>query len=167
MAHESRDDNCHSPAAVLNWQRGMQPAPELIYHAFSAIGETRVLNKAGYAKFRHFLLYGEQGLAGSETLINIFQDTLAIEYGDYPLSKYSVEWQQDDRHLLRVGNPRLYQNPYQIPQPSLWEPGEVEWHVVIRVSPSGRRHKRKGHIFVIQPPLLAFEDGTLDSKEEA
>jgi hypothetical protein len=52
----ARDDNCHSPAQVLGWQRGMQPEPELIYRAFSAIGETRVLNKAGYAKFRNFLL---------------------------------------------------------------------------------------------------------------
>jgi hypothetical protein len=84
MAHEQRNDNCHSPAAVLNWQCGMQPAPELIYRAFSAIGETRVLNKAGYAKFRNFLLYGEQGLAGQETLVNIFQDTLTLEYGEYP-----------------------------------------------------------------------------------
>jgi len=86
LAHENHDDHCHSPATVLNWQRGMQPAPELIYRAFSAIGETRVLNKAGYAKFRNFLLYGEQGLAGYETLVNIFQDTLTLEYGDSPLS---------------------------------------------------------------------------------
>ena len=107
MAHENRDDNCHSPASVLGWVKGMQPELALIYRAFSAIGETRVLNKAGYAKFRHFLLYGEQGLAGCETLITIFQDTLTLEYGDYPLSKYSVEWQPNDRHLLRVGNPRL------------------------------------------------------------
>ena len=120
MAHENRDDNCHSPAAVLNWQRGMQPMPELIYRAFWAIGETCVLNKAEYAKFRNFLLYGEQGLAGCETLMNIFEDTLTIEYGDYPLSKYSIEWQPDDRHLLRVGNPRLYTHPYQSPQLPLW-----------------------------------------------
>lgn len=71
MAHEAREDNCHSPAAVLGWVKGMQPETERIYQAFSAIGETRVLNKAGYAKFRNFLLYGEQGLAGRETLINI------------------------------------------------------------------------------------------------
>jgi putative transposase len=158
MAHESRDDNCHSPAAVLNWQRGMQPATELIYHAFSAIGETRVLNKAGYARFRNFLLYGEQGLAGCETLVNIFQDTLALEYGDYPLSKYSVEWQPDDKHLLRVGNPRIYQHPYQSPQLPLWSPGEVEWHVIIRIDSKGHRRKRKGRVFVVQPPLLI--DGT-------
>ena len=160
MAHEQRDDDCHSPAAVMNWQRGMQPAPELIYRAFSAIGETRVLNKAGYAKFRNFLLYGEQGLAGRETLINTFQDTLAIEYGDYPLSKYSVEWQQDDRHLFRVGNPRLYQNPYQIPQLSLWEPGEVEWHVMIRCEQKAHRRRRVVRSFTIQLPLPLANEGT-------
>jgi len=76
-------------------------------------------------------LYGEQGLAGQETLVNIFQDTLTLEYGEYSLSKYSVEWQPDDRHVFRVGNPRLYQHPYQTPQLPLWEPGEVEWHVII------------------------------------
>ncbi len=117
-----------------------------------------MLNKAGYVKFRNFLLYGEQGLAGHETLINIFQDTLAIEFGEYPLSKYSVEWQPDDRHLLRVGNPRLYQHPYQTPQLSLWEPSEVEWHVIIRCESKTRRRKRTTHIVVMQPPLLP--DGT-------
>ena len=50
MAHEEREDNCHSPAQVLGWQRGMQPELELIYRTFSAVGETRVLNKAGYAR---------------------------------------------------------------------------------------------------------------------
>ncbi len=157
MAHENRDDNCHSPAAVLGWVKGMQPAPELIYRAFSAIGERRVLNKAGYAKFRNFLLYGEQGLAGRETLVNIFQDTLTLEYGDYRLSKYSVEW---DRHLLRVGNPRLYQNPYQIPQLPQRELGEVEWHVIIRCESKSHRKRRIVRSFVVQL-LLSFEkDGT-------
>jgi transposase InsO family protein len=160
MAHEKRNDNCHSPAAVLNWQRGMQPTPELIYRAFSALGETRVLNKAGYAKFRNFLLYGELGLAGQETLVNIFQDTLTLEYGEYPLSKYSVEWQPDDKHLLRVGNPRLYAHPYQLPQLPLWEPSAVEWHVIIRCEPKPQRKRRVVRSFVIQLSLVFEGDGT-------
>jgi len=82
FAHEKRDDGCHSPAAVLQWIKGMQPAPELIYRAFSAMCETRKLNRAGYAKFRNFLLYGERGLAGEETSIYIFQDLLTLEYED-------------------------------------------------------------------------------------
>lgn len=154
MAHEAREDNCHSPAAVLGWVKGMQPEPERIYRAFAAIGETRVLNKAGYAKFRNFLLYGEQGLAGRETLINIFQNTLTVEYEDSPLTKYSVEWQPDDRHLLRVGNPRLYHHPYQSPQLLLWDTTEVEWHVIIRCEQKGHRRRRIAQSFVIQFPLF-------------
>jgi len=160
MAHEQRNDNCHSPAAVLNWQRGMQPTPERIYRVFSAIGETRVLNKAGYAKFRNFLLYGELGLAGQETLVNIFQETLALEYGEYSLSKYSVEWQPDEKHLLRVGNPRLYAHPYQSPQLPLWEAGEVTWHVIIRCEPKLPRERRVVRPFVIQLSLVFEGDGT-------
>jgi putative transposase len=158
LAHEKRDDGCHSPAAVLGWVKGMQPEPDLVYRAFEAICETRTLTKAGYARFRNFLLYGEQGLAGKKTLVNIFQDVLTLEYGDHPLSRYSVEWQPDDHHLLRVGNPRLYDHPYQNPQLPLWEPGEVEWFVIIRAAAPARRHRKKGHIVLIQPPL--FADGT-------
>jgi hypothetical protein len=135
----------------------MQPEPDLVYRAFEAICETRTLTKAGYVRFRNFLLYGERGLAGNKTLVNIFQDTLTLEYGEYPLSRYSVEWQPDDRHLLRVGNPRLYDHPYQSPQLPLWEPGEVEWFVIIRNAPPLRRRKRRGRIVLIQPPLWANE----------
>lgn len=159
MAHEKRDDGCHSPAAVLGWVKGMQPEPDLIYCAFEAICETRTLTKASYARFRNILLYGEQGLAGKKVLINIFQDVLTLEYGDYPLSRYSVEWQPDDRHLLRVGNPRLYDHPYQSSQMPLWEPGEVEWYVIIRADPPMRRRKNRGRTVLIQPPL--WEDSAL------
>ncbi len=127
---------------------------------FSAICETRTLTSAGYARFRDFLLYGERGLAGKKVLINIFQDTLALEYGQYPLAKYSVEWQPDDKHLRRVGNPRLYDHPYQSPQLELWSLEAVEWFVIIRAAPYGSRPRRKRahRILVMQPPLLT--DGT-------
>jgi hypothetical protein len=157
MAHEKREDGCHSPASVLGWVKGMQPEPDQIYRVFEAICETRTLTKAGYAKFRNFLLYGEQGLAGKKTLINIFQDVLTLEYGEHPLSRYSVEWQPDDTHLLRVGNARLYDHPYQSPQLPLWNPGEVEWHLIIRTHPKAHHRRRAGRIFVIQPPLFGEE----------
>ena len=114
----------------------------------------------GYAKFRNFLLYGEQGLAGKKMLVNIFQDTLTLEYGEYPLSRYSVEWQPDDTHLLRVGNLRLYDHPYSSPQLPLWEPGEVEWHVILRCDPPAGRRKQKGHVFMLQLSLPFEETGT-------
>lgn len=89
FAHEQREDGRHSPAEVLGWVTGKQFEPDYVYRAFSAIGETRSLTKAGYACFRDYLLYGERGLAGNKVLISIFQDTLALEYGEHPLAKTS------------------------------------------------------------------------------
>ena len=156
LAHEKREDGRHSPAEVLGWVTGKQSEPDYMYRAFSAICETRTFTKAGYARFRDFLLYGERALAGKQALINIFQDTLALEYGEHPLAKYSVEWQPDDKHLLRIGNPRLYDHPYQSAQLELWLPNQVEWFVIIRATPYGSRPRRKrsAHLLVMQLPLL-------------
>ena len=79
------------------------------------------------------------------------------------MSEVSDEYVQfllEDRHLLRVGNPRLYQTPYQSPQLPLWEPNEVEWHVTIRCEQKARRRKRSVRSFVLQPPLDLEGSGT-------
>jgi hypothetical protein len=93
FAHEQREDGRHSPAEVLGWVAGKQFEPDYMYRAFSAICETRTLTKAGYVRFRDFLLYGERSLAGNKALINIFQDTLALE-------TESIHWQ----NILWSGN---------------------------------------------------------------
>ena len=54
-----------------------------------------------------------------------------------------------------MGNPCLYDHPYQSPQLPLWEPSEVEWYVIIRDSPPVRRRKPRGRIVLIQPPRWA------------
>ena len=100
----------------------------------------------------------ERALAGEITQVNIFQDFLTLEYEQEKLSRYSVEWQPDERHLARVGNPRFYRHPYQSPQQELWQPGEVEWFVIIRNAPPVRRRKRKSRLVVMQLSLLL--DGT-------
>ncbi len=161
FAHEQREDGRHSPAEVLGWVAGKQFEPDYMYRAFSAICETRTLTKAGYVRFRNFLLYGERGLAGSKALINIFQDTLALEYGEHPLAKYSVEWKSDDKGLQRVGNPRLYDHPYQSPQLELWSSSEVEWFVIIQANPYGSRPRRKkSRLVFLQISLFLESDGT-------
>ena len=161
FAHEQREDGCHSPAAVLGWVKGMQPEPELVYRAFSAICETRIITKAGYVKFREYLLYGERGLAGERALIKSSRNPHPGIPGK-PLSRYSVEWQPDDKHLLRVGNPRLYDHPYQSPQLPLWEDAAVEWYLILRADPYGQRRKKKRLVF-LQMPLFRENDGIVRS----
>jgi len=159
MAHEKRDDGCHSPAAVLQWIKGTEVAPEVVYQAFSGLCETRRLNKAGYVRFRNFLLYGERNLAGETVQVDIFQDVLTLDYHQERLSRYSVEWQPDDSHFRRVGNPHLYEHRYQSAQLELWKPGEVEWFVIIRDTPRSRRPRRTGRIWLFnrRSSLMARE----------
>ena len=86
--------------------------------------------------------------------LDIFQDVLTLDYNQERLSRYSVEWAPDDHNFTRVGYPRLYDHRYQSAQLELWQPGEVEWFVIIRDQPRSRRRKRKSRILVIQPPLF-------------
>jgi hypothetical protein len=51
-----------------------------MYRAFSAPGVTQTHAIRCYAHFCDFLLYGEQNVAGEKVHINIFQETLAVEY---------------------------------------------------------------------------------------
>jgi hypothetical protein len=103
--------------------------------------------------FRSRIHTGERNLAGETVLVDIFQDVLTLDYHQERLSRYSVEWQPDDRHLARVGYPRLYQHRYQSSQLELWQPGEVEWFVIIRDWAPVRRRRGRSRIVVIQPSL--------------
>lgn len=151
----------HSPAAVLGWVKGMQPAPELISRAFSAVGETHTITKAGYVRFRDYPLYGERNLAGERALVNLFQDVLTLEYQEQPLARYSVKWQPDEKHLRRAGNARLYEHPYQSTQLPLWPEGTVEWFLILRADLYGSRPRRKKKRLVfLQVPLLPEHEGT-------
>ena len=119
----------------------------------------RTMTSAGYVRFRDYLLYGEQNLAGERALVNLFQDILTLEYQEQLLSRYSVEWQPDEKHLRRVGNPRLYHHPYQSGQLELWPTGSVEWYLILRAQPYGPRRKEKRLVF-LQLPLLEDSGGT-------
>ncbi len=78
-----------------------------------------------------------------------------LEYREHPLAKYSVEWQPDDKHLRRIGNPRLSDHPYQSPQLELWTPDQVAWFVIMQARPYGSRSRRKrtAPILLMQLPL--------------
>ena len=111
--------------------------------------------------FRDYLLYGEQNLAGERALVNLFQDVLTLEYEEQPLSRYSVEWQPDEKHLRRAGNPRLYDHSYRSAQLPLWPEGTVEWYLILRAAPYGSRPRRaKNRLVFLQIPLSVENDGT-------
>src|SRR5579871_4183165 len=71
-AHRERQDNRQSPAEVLGWVSGVVRTPEQLHRIFYATRFGRWLDKAGYVRFRHWRLYGEQGLARQQVAVWLY-----------------------------------------------------------------------------------------------
>src|SRR4051794_13550857 len=79
-AHREREDERHSPAEVLGWIHGRHYTPEELHRIFYATRFGRVLNRAGYVRFRHWRLYGERGLAGDAVAVWLYGEHLTIAF---------------------------------------------------------------------------------------
>jgi len=139
-AHREREDDRHSPAEVLGWVHGRQYTPEELHRVFYATRFGRILNRAGYVRFRHWRLYGERGLAGEAVAVWLYGEHLTVAFADEALAQYGVTYQPNQRHLATVTHERLFETPYQSPQLPLWEPQPGDWLTVIRVTPYAQRH---------------------------
>jgi hypothetical protein len=73
---------------------------------------TRYLDKHGFLRFSNWKFYGERGLAHQPVAVWVYEGTLKIEYQATTLSKYTVELQEDHRHVREVSNPRLADTPF-------------------------------------------------------
>lgn len=62
----------------------------------------------GYTRFRHWRVYGEEALAGSEAALWLAAKSLTlIEHDGEPLSRYEVRVKAATGQLRSVGRPRL------------------------------------------------------------
>ena len=59
----------------------------------------RILDKAGYVRFRCWRLYGEAGLARRPAAVWLYRETLTVEFADQPIAQYSVAYQPGDTIL--------------------------------------------------------------------
>jgi hypothetical protein len=91
-AHRERDDNRRSPAAVLGWVTGTTYTAEDLHRIFYTTRFGRRLDKLGYARFRRWRLYGEQGVAGDQAALWLYGDLLTLEFADAPLAQYLVTY---------------------------------------------------------------------------
>ena len=152
--HRQRDDLRHSPAEVLGWVTGKMRTPEQLHRIFYATRFLRSLDRFGYARFRRWKLYAEEGLARRQTVLWLYGDTLTLEYENAPLSQYTVDYQPDKKHFRRVKDSRHFETPYRSPQQPLWEPEIIEWHPAQRLPDYAPRRSRRHHTRYVQPPLL-------------
>lgn len=154
FAHQHRPEDRRSPAAVLHTVCGCLFRPEDLHRIFYTTRFGRVLDRAGYIRFRRWRVYGERGLPGAPVAVWLYAEHLTLVYQDEPLAQYRVTYQPDRRRLATVTEERRFETPHRSPQPPLWAWGDDEWLRVVRLPAYAPRRPRREA--ARQTPLFAL-----------
>jgi putative transposase len=151
-AFRERKDGRRSPQDVLRGVLARTYPEQVLDRILYATQFTRHLNKSGYIRFRDWRFYAEAGLAKKPVTVWIYTSTLKMEYQGNDLALYTVAWEEDNKHLKEISNPRLIQTRYQSPQLTLFELGPDDWLLFKKV-PAYAPRKRRKRGAIIQLPL--------------
>ena len=129
-AHQHRKQGRRAPSEVLAWVRTPRFREEDLARAFFSARHTRTLDGLGYLVLQRFRLYAEEGLAGTEVAVWVAEDSLTVEYGGEPLSRYEVECTPaagvgSVGRLRRVKGHTLFETSVVLPQLRLFDLGEA------------------------------------------
>ncbi len=158
-AHQHRADGLHSPEEVLGGAAGRRIDEPTLHRAFFTVRFGRVLGAEGYARFRHWRIYGERGLAGRAVGLWLYGPQLTLEYREEPLAQYRVTYAPGKRRFKAVILHRLFETPFHSPQPWLFPLDGAQWVKAWRVPEYAAR--RRGTSAAAQLPL--FTDDVLNT----
>ena len=158
-AHQDREDGRGSPRDVLGFYTGpLRYREDDLERAFFSARFTRVLDPLGYARFRDWRLYAEEGLAARDAAIWLQPTSLTIEHDGETLSRYDVEFASDTGKLRSVGRPRLFETSHQRnwPQLRLFALDEASWLKVVALDGYATRRPRRP--LALQQVLFPYLD---------
>ena len=143
-AHRERQDGRHSPEAVLRGVLGRTYPDEVLSRVLYATQFTRSLDSHGYVRFKNWRFFGEDGLAGEQVSVWMYEGTLKIEYQATALSEYALHLSPDHQRIEAVKNPRRIETHFRSPQLHLWRTSDTEWLLALRrPDPAPRRNRGK------------------------
>ena len=158
-AHREREDGRRSPAEVLGFVSGVRYREEELARAFFSTRFVRVLDSLGYARFRHWRLYGEEAFAGREAALWLAAESLTVEHAGEALSRYAVDVEAATGRLRSVGRPRLFEGPRALLQPRLFaldSLGDGGWLKALRLEGYAPRGPRRPE--GLQQALFAYHE---------
>lgn len=156
-AHLGREDGKRSPMEVLGWLSEVRYRPEDLERAFFSSRFTRVLDDLGYVRFRHWRLYGEEGLPKREATLWLEAERLTLEYRGQPLSRYDVGFMAGTKELRTITRPRLFETSYAVPQLRLFRLdalGETGWLKALKLN--GYETRRSPRPWALQQTLFPY-----------
>ena len=156
-AHRERQDGRHSPTEVLRGVLGRTFPEEVLSRALFATQFTRQIDRHGYVRFKQWRFFGENGLAGEEVSVWVYEHTLKVEHQATTLSLYSIRLSSDQKQITEVRHARRLETHFRSPQLDLWQLSETEWLLALRRPEKGPR-KKPGRIVPLarQLPLPSF-----------
>jgi transposase len=154
FAHRERQDGRHSPSEVLRGVLGRTYPEEVLSRVLYATQFTRHLDTHGYVRFRKWRFFGENGLAGEEVSVWVYEGTLKVEYQATTLSLYSITLVPDQQQIAEVKHARRLETHFRSPQLDLWQLSDTEWLLALRrPEPVARRNRGKIVALARQLPL--------------
>lgn len=143
-----------------SWASSRGQAPQgAVEAAFFSSRFSRTLDSLGYARFRHWRLYGEEALAGKEAPLWLATQSLTVERSGEPLSRFEVEVEQATGPLRSVGRPSLFETSRARPQQRLFALdalGDGGWLKAMRMEGYAPRRPRPPEM--LQQTLFAYTD---------
>jgi hypothetical protein len=116
----------------------------------------RILDARGYARFRHWKVYGERGLAGQGVGLWLYGPQLTVEHRDEPLAQFQIAYAPGKRLFKTVTLLRTYETPFRSPQQLLFPLDDAQWQKAFHVTPYAPHRSRNGGT-ATQLPLFAAE----------
>ena len=147
-----------TPAEVLGRLREVR-RPEDLNRAFFSERSVRVLDPSGYAVWRRWRVYGEEGLAGREAALWLREKTLTVEHAGEPLSRYEVEFVDGTEKPRALARPVLFETTVMLPQPKLFglaSLGETGWLKTLMLEDYAPR--RRAQPESLQQALFAYHE---------
>lgn len=160
-AHRERKDARRSPAEVLGFLTGVRHRPEDLQRAFFSTRFTRTLDVSGYARLKHWRVYGEEGLARREVALWLGAESFAVEFAGDTHARYDIEYSARTNQLREVKRPRLFETVHRrsLAQPRLFELivlGEGGWLKALRQKEYAPRKLRRPQ--ALQQALFAYTE---------
>jgi hypothetical protein len=156
--HRDREDGRRSPSEVLGWVTGVRYREQDLQRAFFSTRFTRKLDALGYARLKHWRMYGEEGLARCEVALWLGNEGLSVEYGGQTLSRYDVSFSSGKKKLKEVTNPQLLVTRHRPPQLKLFALeemlGEDGWLKALRLEEYAARTRPHPPPAVLQQEVL-------------
>ncbi len=158
-AHQRRADGRLGPKDVLDGAIGRPIDEPTLHRVFYTVRFGRILGSEGYARFRHWKVYGERGLAGRTVGLWLYGPQLTLEYCEEPLAQYRVAYAPGKRRFKAVTLHRVFETPFRSPQPWLFPLDDAQWVKAWHAPEYASRQLRRGA--ATQLPL--FTDDLLDA----